>query len=252
MGEMKGNVTQIGIVGMSYGGLEALVLGQMAKENRLPFQIDAVQAYSPPIRLEHTGELIDQWYGEDRWNYTLVELADTFTKHKPVSADSPVPFSDGLMRAGISALFHLGLAEVVIKNDSEFRMHLLPAGNQFDDQYVKQDYAEAWGYAKFMTDMAYPYWQRKLKLNDIKEMNDPIDLCNLVQKQPAHSEAILSEDDPFNTPEDLADLKQCAANARLVLLPCGGHLGFVSDPWTRAKLLSIFKAPPVAPAETPR
>jgi predicted alpha/beta-fold hydrolase len=252
-GDMKSKVTQVGVVGMSYGGLEAMVLGQMSKEGRLPFLIDAIQAYSPPIRLHHTGELIDQWYEEDRWNYTLVDLADKLSGHKPVSPESPVPFSDSLMRAGISAIFHLGLADVVMKNDSEYKLHLLPTGNQFDDQYVKQDYAETWGYGKFMTEMCYPYWQRKQNLNDVKEMSDPIDLCNLVLKQGFNSEVIIAEDDPFNMPDDLTDLRSSSSTARITFLPTGGHLGFVSDPWTKAKLLSLFKCLPteVAPAPAP-
>lgn len=255
-GDMKSNVTQIGVVGMSYGGLQAMVLGELSKEGKLPFQIDTVQAYSAPIRLQHTGELIDKWFVEDRWNFTLVELADKLTGHKPVSADSPIPFDDSLMRAGLAAIFHLGLSDVVIKNDAEYHLHLLPSGDQFDDQYVKQDYAETWGYSKFMNDMSYPYWQHKLSLRSSDELMDTIDLCNLVKKNPQSTELIISEDDPFNTPEDLADLKSCSPTARITYLPTGGHLGFVSDPWTKAKLMSLFKCIPAAeapkaPAPTP-
>ena len=36
--EMRDKVTKIGVVGMSYGSLEALVLGQMGHEGRLPPQ----------------------------------------------------------------------------------------------------------------------------------------------------------------------------------------------------------------------
>src|SRR5207244_3067819 len=36
--DAKGKISKIGIVGMSYGGIEALVLGSMAKEGKLPFK----------------------------------------------------------------------------------------------------------------------------------------------------------------------------------------------------------------------
>jgi hypothetical protein len=242
---------------MSYGGLEALVIGQMARDKKLPFQVDAIQAYSPPIRLAKTGALIDQWYQNDRWNYTLAELANKLSDHKPVPPGATPPFDDSLMRAGIAAMFHLGLADVVIKNDSEYHLGMLPSGSQYDDPYVKQDYAETWGYEKFMGEMSFPYWKRRQNLKELSDMLDPIDLCNLVVRQPAYSETILSVDDPFNTSDDLADLKVCAKDARLTLLPTGGHLGFVGDPWTKAKLLSIFRctavnnAPTQAPAPAP-
>src|SRR4029079_753828 len=37
----EGRVTQVGIVGMSYGAIQSLFLGKMAAENKLPFKVDA-------------------------------------------------------------------------------------------------------------------------------------------------------------------------------------------------------------------
>ena len=241
LGEVKGNVTTIGVAGMSYGGIQAMLLGEMQKDGKLPFKIDAIQAFSPPIRLQNTGALIDKWFEEDRWNYTLADLSSDLSSHKPVSGDSAVPFSDGVMRAGISALFRIGLADVIVKNDSEYKLKLLPDGSVFDDQYVKQEYAETWGYEKFMGDMCFPYWQKKQNMHDIKDLTDRLDLCKLISKQPPCSEVILAADDPFNTPEDFEAFKDCSAKSRVTILPSGGHLGFAADPWTKAKLLSMFK-----------
>ncbi len=44
----EGRVTKLGIVGMSYGGLEALLIGKMAAEKEVPYPIDAIRAFSPP------------------------------------------------------------------------------------------------------------------------------------------------------------------------------------------------------------
>ena len=71
----------------------------------------------------------------------------------------------------------------------------------------------------------------------------------LLPQQPPYAEVILAEDDPFNTPEDVAALKAVASKYRVTLLPRGGHLGFVNDPWTKAKLLELFNTP--APAAAP-
>jgi predicted alpha/beta-fold hydrolase len=239
-GEMKNKVTRIGIVGMSYGGIQALVLGSMAAEGKLPFNVEAIQAYSPPIRMQKTGELIDKWYAEDRWQYTLVELAEKMSGHKPVSPDSAVPFDDSLMRAGIAAVFRLGLVDVIVRNDRVYKLQILPSGNNFDDEYVKRDNAATWGYTRFMNECSFPYWQRRMNYHQPSDLTDPIALQNLLPKQPAFSETIIAEDDPFNTPEDSAEVKSKFAGPRLTMLPHGGHLGFVNDPWTKAKLLTLF------------
>jgi predicted alpha/beta-fold hydrolase len=248
LGEMKGKVSKIGVVGMSYGGLEALVLGQMAADKQLPFALEAVQSYSPPIKLQATGELIDRWYAEDRWQYTLTDLASKLSGHKPVSPDSEIPFSDSVMRAGIAAVFRLGLVDVIVRNDQFYKLNALPSGSNYDDQYVKRDYASVMGYSKFMSEISYPYWQRKLSFQNLSDLMGPIELRNLVEKQLPTTQVIISEDDPFNTPEDLAELKSqvnASSNSNVTFLNYGGHLGFVNEAWTKAKLLSLFK--PAAP-----
>jgi predicted alpha/beta-fold hydrolase len=239
LSEMRGKVTKIGIVGMSYGGIEALVLGTEAAAGKLPFTVDGIQAYSPPLRMQKTGELIDKWFEEDRWNYTLVELANQLSSHKPVGPDKPVPFSDSLMRAGIAAAFRLGLVDVIVRNDRTYKLHMLPDGNNFDNEYVKRDYAATRGYTEFMEEATFPYWQKRMGFKAIADLMGPIEVQNLLPRQPACSEIIFAQDDPFNTPEDVAAIRALGKGC-VTILPRGGHLGFVNEAWTRAKLLRIF------------
>ena len=81
---VRPNVTKIGIVGQSYGGVIALILGQMSKEGHLPFKIDAIQAYSPPTDMKRTADLFDQWFNDYRWKYTLAQLEKEVGEHKPI------------------------------------------------------------------------------------------------------------------------------------------------------------------------
>ena len=244
--EIKGRVTKIGVVGMSYGGIQALLLGQMANENKLPFKLEGLQSYSAPINMYKTLGILDQWYSEDRWKYTLAELKHAFSGNQPVGPDQPVPYSDSLMRAGIAADFRLGLSEIILKNNDIFKLNVLPNGSNLDDEYVKQDYAEAISFSRFLTDVSFPYWRRRMNLQSINEFTSPVELNNLMPKQPAFTEVILAEDDPFNTPEDAASFKVRWVGHGATVLPRGGHLGFIGDKWTKAKLLSIFKIPPPA------
>ncbi|HYG75853.1 MAG TPA: hypothetical protein VEK08_12690 [Planctomycetota bacterium] len=241
LSEMKGKVSKLGIVGMSYGGIQSLVLGQMAKEGRLPFNVDGIQAYSPPVNIRRTGEVIDRWFSEDRWQYTLVELANKLSGHKPVGPDSTPPFDDSLMRAGIAAVFRLGLVDVIVRNDQIYKLGVLPKGNNFDSDYIKRDYAAIMGYTAFMTEMSYPYWQKKANMQQLSDLTSPVELGTLIEKQPPYSQVIITLDDPLNTADDLAAFQSRAAGRNVLFLPRGGHLGFVNDPWTKAKLMTLFK-----------
>lgn len=152
------------------------------------------------------------------------------------------PFSDEMMRAGIAAAFRLGLTDIVYRNDETYKLNLLSSGrgNGFDDQYARKDYAETWGYSRFMQDMVFPYWSRKLKIDNVEELTAPLAVKYLLEKQPLYTQLILAEDDPFNRPEDVAALHNNAGSHAVTFLPRGGHLGYVNTPWVHAKLKNLF------------
>jgi predicted alpha/beta-fold hydrolase len=242
-GALKGKVEKIGIVGMSYGGLQALMLGEMEKANKLPFKIDSIQVWSPPVSLYRTCEILDTWYAEDRWSYTLPELAAKLSNHKPAANDSQIPFSDEVMRAGIAAVFRLGLADTIVKNDKAYNLKVLPvSNNDLDADYVRQDYASAWGFQKFVSELTFPYWQKRLNLSSLDEMTSSFELRKLLPAQASHTEVIIACDDPFNAPEELAALSGVKKECGLTILKGGGHLGFAGEAWTKAKLMTLFKS----------
>jgi len=242
MKEIRGKIDQIGVVGMSYGGTQALILGSLSREGKLPFEISAVQAYSPPIRFEKSAEIIDRWYNVERSKFTLTELKEKFAGHTPTRKEGKCPFTESEMRAAFSASFRLGLPDVIVRNDDYFKLNILPHGNEFDDQYVRRDAAEKWGYTRFAFDMAVPFWEERLGRDALNTLIHQTALPQLLQKQPPYSETIMADDDPLNDPDDLKLLKSHINSVRLTLLPRGGHLGYVAEPWTKAKLLSLFKS----------
>jgi predicted alpha/beta-fold hydrolase len=237
---VRARVTKIGLVGQSYGGVIALILGQMAKEGQLPFPIDAIQAYSPPIDLQKTADLFDRWYNQNRWCFTLVQLMKEVGQHKPVEGGTGVPLSNREMKAAIVAAFHLELIPVVMANDGYYGLNQLPHGDQFDDQSVRFDGADTYGFTKYAYGMAFPYWRPILGPGRIEELIAATNLNEILKHQPPCSETILASDDPFNLPEDLSELEAHAAELPLTILPNGGHLGYVGESWTRSKLLRIF------------
>lgn len=232
--EMNGKVERVGVVGMSYGAIQALTIGRLVQEGKVPFKVEAIQAYSPPVNMVTTGTIVDRWYREDRWNYKLTEMAGELLGHKPVERDEEIPFSDSMLRAAIAALFRMSLAETVMRNDEIYRLKLLP-------EEGREQYAEAWGFGQFMRDMVFPYWTAKLNLKDPQILVRSLELQSLLQDQPPGTEVIEAADDPFNEPAELAAVRKLRIPCRLTVLPCGGHLGYIMHPWVHANLLTLFK-----------
>ncbi len=238
---VNGRVTKVGVVGMSYGGVESLMLGTMAVAKKLPFEIAAIQAFSPPIRMDQSARIIDSWYSETAGKYSPIELAMLQKlKPDPTNPESPIPAD--MLKAAISSVFRISLPSLVVYSDAEYQLKRLPRGDEFTDKYVRLDYASKWTFTKFAYGMSYPYWQKKLDAPSLDPLIHMADLPALIEQQGSTTEVILAQDDPLNTPSDMDNFKKFAAGKKVTILPNGGHLGFVSLPWTRAKLMTLFDA----------
>jgi predicted alpha/beta-fold hydrolase len=241
--------TKLGLVGMSYGGVQALILGQMATEGKLPFKVDAIQAYSPPIDMRQTAGILDDWYNEYRWKYTMIEMYTTVASHKPHCGYGCALLPDDLTHAAIATSFQLGLKEALLANNRRFCLHLFSSDPVQRDGELGQ-----WGFTRYAYELALPWWREHMGSdNKIDELTDATRLPTLMRHQPPCTEAILSSDDPFNAPQDIAEVRDQAKELSVTILPRGGHLGYIADPWTRAKLLTLFDcaAKPAAPATPP-
>lgn len=230
----KAKFTKIGVVGMSYGGVEALILGNLQTAGKLPFKIDAIQAYSPPIDMRNTAVILDDWYNAERWKYTLIELYRRVAKYKP---ESGAPLSPSIMRAAIAASFQRELAPVVLKNDKQFHLGQFSEG----DATLREEEAGQWGFTRFAYEMTMPWWRQRLGGNRIEELIEQTRLDNLLKNQPPCTEAMISVDDPFNTPADIQSVQSVEPKLPLTLLKSGGHLGYLTEPWVKDKLQSLFE-----------
>ncbi len=237
---VKGRVTKVGIVGMSYGGIQALLIGKMVVDKKVDYKIDAIRAFSPPIDMMESAKLIDRWWREDRWNYTLPQLYLKISKHKPISPGAQIPFSDSFMRAGVAASFRVPFSEIVDVSDTTYDLHILPNADS-TEVAMRSDYAATYGFSRFMQQCTYPYWKEKQNLNSFADLNAVARLTNVLLHQPEFTQAIIACDDPLNLSEDLELLKKCTSCNHLTILNGGGHLGFVNDQWTHAKLNNLFK-----------
>jgi predicted alpha/beta-fold hydrolase len=233
----KGRVTQTGLVGISYGATLALNIAKMSAENRIGFRPQRILAFSPPVKMQTAARILDRFYAEDRWNYTLVELGGDLLDHKPVPKGQPVPFSASEMRAGISAAFRLDLKEVLLWDNRFYKLGLLP---KHDDEYTR-DVAGTWTFTRFIEDMTAPYWEKKSTIHSPADLWAAGDVALLLKNCPSTVHVVLAGDDPMNDPAELAALKAALDSSRLTILPRGGHMGYQRTKWVKEYVAKLFE-----------
>jgi len=238
--DVQGKVTKVGVVGYSLAGMHALELARAAAAKKLPFELSGAVAFSPPIRLKTTAKILDDFYTTDRWKYTMIDMGKVFMTHEPVPAGAKIPFEGAFMRAGIGFLIREEFTEIVDRNDSIFRMNLLPDTDK-DPTVNRRSHCEAWGFTRFMEWMSFPYWKEKAKLQTADDLWRAGDLSEIMKQMPPYARAVICEDDPFNSKEDLAALKQALDGKNLTVMPYGGHLGYIGTAFTFAHLVHLFR-----------
>lgn len=238
--EVQGKVTKIGVAGYSLSALQAVALAQMASQKKLPFELSGAVAISPPVKLKSTALILDDMYNRDRWKYTMVDMGKVFMTHEPAEAGAKIPFETDFMRAGIGFIIREEFTEIVDKNDAIFRLNHLP-DEQKDPTVNRIEHARAWGFQKFVEMMSFPYWKDKGGYPDVDSFWQASDLLKLMDGAPPYLRAIVAEDDPFNAAEDVAELKAKGDAKRLVLIPHGGHMGYIGSAFTFGHLVQMFR-----------
>ncbi len=226
------------IMGGSYGGLLALNYARLMERGEVPLKAERIVAYSPPVNIRTAALQLDKYHAEDRWNYTLVGLAQDLLGRKPVPFGDPVPFTPGQMRAGLAAAFYLDLAAAVESNDRIYKLKLLP-GSDADNQY-RRDKAATWSFQKYMEKMVYPYWKGKGKLESPEALWAMGDLSDLLKDAPSNVHVVLTMDDPLNDANELSALLKKVKNEHLTVLPTGGHMGYFGTEWAKSALKNQF------------
>ncbi|MCZ7645533.1 MAG: alpha/beta fold hydrolase [Planctomycetota bacterium] len=239
-GKHKDRVTDVRILGASYGGILALNLPAMARKGELSFQPAKVLAVSPPVSMRTAAVRLDDFYRRYRWNYTLVKLGGDLLGHKPVGPGEAIPFTDEEMKAGIAAAFRLDLKEVIDYSDSRYKLGLLPKSGLHGDEY-RRDTAGTWTFERYLYEMVYPYWQQQGKVESIDQMWSAGRVETLMAGAPNTVRVILAADDPLNEPAELERLRSEVPCCQLTVLPYGGHMGFVGTQWLKKQLLEFGK-----------
>ena len=237
--DARSHVTKVGIVGGSYGALLALNIVQEAKQGKSSFSPDRVLALSPPVSIKTAAEHLDKFHSEDRWDYDLAKLAGDLQGLTPEKALRS-NFPDSEYRAGIAAAFRIDLSDIVLYTDDAYKLKLLPFQNESDDSH-RESFAETWTFSRYMTEMCFPYWQSKGKVSTVDQLLDMGDCRLLMRDLPDSVTVVIAQDDPLNDPAELSALKSSVSPSRLLVLPRGGHMGYISSKWCETLIKNLFK-----------
>ena len=245
--EVSGKVTRIGVVGMSYGGTQALNLARLSKLGRLPFHLDAVQAYSAPVSMWSAMRTLD---GEFSYDRSIPELAWDFCLLKrewPVKTQ----YAPQEMRLALSRVFRMEFQHVVETSDRLFDKELTATGCLRLD-IPKEDpaagigagervgYAAAVNFQTYFEKVVAPYWIAKGRARNAEDILRLGDLNVLLRECGDNVRVILAANDPLNEDGAVERLRAKVGGAKLTVLPRGGHLGFVNAEWTRTSLRGLF------------
>lgn len=239
--EARDRVTEVRLLGASYGGNIALYLEKMNAEGRLHFPLGVIVALSPPVSLRATARILDDFYTQDfaSYNYNRGKLAQLI-KTPVVGPDVRVPFQPRLMRAGIGYMFHNELERIVKKND---RMYDLGLIRKYECVGDKRGEARGWTFTRFIEEMSYPYWREKDAVQNLDAFWSMGALENLLPTAGDNVFVYLSKDDPLDDSADVAALQARFDPPLFNVLPGGGHLGFAKSQWTKEIVMNKFGYP---------
>jgi len=230
--------TRIGVVGMSFGGSQALILATMAKQGKLPFELSGCLAFSPPIKLLSTAKLVDGYYKNDRQDTTMVALGKKFGNHTPVKDGQSPPFNDKEMRGALGYVFRDQLKNVVDRNDRVYGLNMLPKSGGDQD---RNQHAEATSLQRFIELYTAPYWKQKGAIANSMEVWTKPNLDRLLPMLPDYADIVIAENDPMNDLNDLTSIKALDGGKHITVLPNGGHLGMITSEWALIKAHHLFE-----------
>lgn len=251
---------KIGIVGLSYGGLQAALLCGKQQRGELPFKIDGARVFSPVLSMKETTQILDKNFSEE-WG-----LSDLYWEFYNVPAVNPMPqkyaSEEGQrkMRVAISRSFFFDLKGVVDTNSYHFRDAVKDIFRDFDaatkallkergidilfdpnsDRMNRLEAAAHVSFNGYVSRFAEPYWRKRGFSGDFFAAGE---FGEVLAGAGDEVEVSLARNDPLNYPASLDRFLEGikGSKKRINLLPWGGHGGYCNSDWARRNIEGIFE-----------
>lgn len=242
---VSGKVTQVGVVGISYGGTLALQLAKLGRQGALPFKLGAVQAYSAPVSFATSIRRLDSYFSFD---YTKVDLYKTFY-NLPREFPMKKTLDRHMMECALSRAFREDLKESLEYMDASFDADLkgmraprlgLPTGDGANLHEDRISYAEALNFGRYFQGLAVPYWSGRDAKYTAERLLAAGEMAELLSQTGEKVQVIVSANDPLNAPGAVEGLLSKSGSGKITVLPRGGHMGYFDAQWTKKNLLSLF------------
>lgn len=244
------NPRKIALLGISYGADQSLLISKLAREGKVPFRLDAVQAHCPPVSMASALDILDRNFKSPP---ALTELGWKFYNLQRTK-DGSVPrnFKEDWAQIAITRVFYMDLAEIVLQNDDNYggafekmtgRARLIPKfeiemGQKVEcDKDRRKDYAAACSFGRYVKDFGQPFWEASGYHKDLMVAGD---LKTLANECGDNAEIIVSRNDPLNESGAVQGLIGRNHRARVLVLPRGGHCGYFNSDWCKRKVQGIF------------
>ena len=240
------------LLGYSMGAAEVLYLAATAATNPAPLtQFDRYVAISPPVRMIHGVDRLDEFY-QAPLGWPAAERAtnieNTFLKVAALSQtkltpQSSLPFSAIESQFLIGLVFRFSLRDMLYSSQQRHNQGVLHHG--LHDMRRDPAYQEILQYSfrDYFAKFAVPYYQTQGLAAPVAETleqgGDLRTYTAALQANPA-VRVIANENDFLLTGEDLSWLRATFPAEQLKLFPQGGHLGNLSNPTVQAAILGAL------------
>ena len=226
-------VTDIAVVGLSYGGGVALQMAMLDQNQKLPFKLSRVQAYSVPVSFQTAFRILDEFEAQPYSYDTIIPIVLKANKrHQGIPEDTSLE----MLQKVIGRSFRLDLPETVESVDriyfnaiKKFRSYELQTNYLGDAQAAimdRESEASSVSFRAFFASWLAPYWNGNAHVSaeDILAMGE---LSALLPQLGDKVQIVIANNDPLNVPGAVEALKKIRSSAHLIVQKSGGHLGFL-------------------------
>ena len=240
------------LLGYSMGAAETLYLaGTAATNTASPVQFDRYVAISPPVRLMHGVDRLDEFYraplgwpaGERTTNLENTFLKVAALSQTKLTPQSALPFNAIESQFLIGLVFRFSLRDMIYSSQQRHNQGVLHHG--LHDIRRNPAYQEIlqFSFRDYFQKFAVPYYQAHGLAAPVGEtLETGGDLRTYEQGLRANPaiRIIANENDFLLTGEDLAWLRTTFPAEQLKLFPQGGHLGNLSNPTVQQAILGAL------------
>jgi predicted alpha/beta-fold hydrolase len=232
---IRDDVSEIAVVGLSYGGGVALQMALLDQEKRLPFSLARVQAYSVPASFRDAIHILDDFEAQPYSYDTILPIVmKAYKSNEPLPQDT----TPEMLQKCIGRGFRLDLPETVEAVDrlycgpiKQARPYVLKTNYLGDPQaetMEREGEAQAVSFTELFEHWLAPYWQGTAHVSG-EDLMDMGDLSKILPRLDEKVQIVIARNDPLNAAGAVEELEKIQTKAHLTVLPGGGHLGFLQS-----------------------